>query len=115
VESKAKGAGLMMPESVRFLIERDLLAAKTFDEILRPVRKDFRQSGITPEQLNEIVKRARKATRSKHGGTRQRPRRWSARGLSMTATCLFGGRFRHGSGGSLFSSVAITKNWWGCR
>jgi len=55
---------------VKRLIERDMLADRTFDEILMPVRADFRKSGITEDQLDKIVDRARKATR---------PKAWRAR------------------------------------
>jgi len=61
VEKKAKYAGKTAPEYVRSLVERDLLADKSFDEILRPVRDDFRKSGTTERQLDEIVDRARHA------------------------------------------------------
>ena len=49
VERKAKGAGQTAPEYVRSLIERDLLADQTFDEILQPIRADVRKRGVTPE------------------------------------------------------------------
>ena len=39
------------------LIERDLLADGTFDEILKPVRDDFRKSGINEAELDAIVER----------------------------------------------------------
>ena len=71
VERKAKGVGQTAPQYVRSLIERDLLADKTFDEILRPVREDFRKRGVTPEGLDEIVGRARRATRPKQRGARR--------------------------------------------
>jgi hypothetical protein len=71
VERKAKGAGQTAPQYVRALIERDLLADKTFDEILRPVREDFRKRGVTPEQLDVIVDRARAATRPKRREVRR--------------------------------------------
>ena len=65
IERKAKGAGQTAAQFIRSLIERDLLADKSFDEILRPVRQDFQKSGVTPEELDRIVARARKATRPK--------------------------------------------------
>jgi hypothetical protein len=61
VRKKAKHAGQTAPEYVRSLVERDLLADKSFDEILRPIREDFRKNGITERQLDEIVHRARHA------------------------------------------------------
>jgi len=71
VEKKARHEGRTAQEYVRRLIERDLLADKAFDEILKPVREDFRKSGITPEQLDEVVERARDATRRKRRGARR--------------------------------------------
>lgn len=71
VERKARHEGQTAQEYVRLLIERDLLADKTFDEILKPVREDFRRSGVTPEQLDEIVERARSTARRKRRKPRQ--------------------------------------------
>lgn len=65
VEKKARGVGKTTPEYVRALIERDLLADKSFDEILRPVREDVGKQGMTEEQVDQIVKRARAATAPK--------------------------------------------------
>jgi hypothetical protein len=59
VERKAKTLGQTPPEYVRLLVERELLADSSFDEILRPVRADFKAKGITEEQLDHIVYRAR--------------------------------------------------------
>jgi len=69
VARKAKRAGQTAAEYVRFVIERDLLADKTFDEILRPVRREFHKSGVTPEQLDAIIDRARSDTRPKRRGS----------------------------------------------
>ena len=69
--SKAKQLGKSPQEYVRTLVEQDLVIDKSFDEILKPVRDDFRRSGITADQLGEIVKRARKASASRRRGTRR--------------------------------------------
>jgi hypothetical protein len=50
-----------VPDYIRWLIERDLLASQSFDEILRPIRPDIRKSGITETQVDAIVRRARKS------------------------------------------------------
>jgi hypothetical protein len=71
VEKKAKVVGKTAPEYVRSLIERDLLADKSFDELLRPVRDDVRDSGISPDAFDRIVRRARKQTRPKAKGARR--------------------------------------------
>ena len=71
VEQKAKHVGKTASEYVRLLIERDLLADKSFDEILRPIREDFRRSEMTEKQLDEIVQRARHIAGPKTRKTRR--------------------------------------------
>jgi hypothetical protein len=71
IERKARREGRTAREYVRLLIERDLLAEKTFDEILKPVRDDFRKSGVTEDQLDGIVKRARRAAAGNARRTRK--------------------------------------------
>ncbi|HUB24561.1 MAG TPA: hypothetical protein VL992_03955 [Tepidisphaeraceae bacterium] len=71
VEKRARSAGTTAREYVRLLIERDFLAEKSFDEILRPIRADFRRSGITEKQLDEIVQRARAHPRTKSARARR--------------------------------------------
>ena len=56
---RAKKAGKTATEYVRSLVERDLNAGESFDEILRPIREGFRKSGVTEEELDELVNRAR--------------------------------------------------------
>ncbi len=60
VEKKAKVSGTTAPAYIRLLVERDLLADKSFSEILGPIRQDFHAAGITHGQLDDIVRRARK-------------------------------------------------------
>ena len=60
VKKKAKQEGKTPPEYVRFLIEQDLLADKSFDDILKPIRAGFKKSGITEHELDMLVTRARK-------------------------------------------------------
>lgn len=67
VERKARRAGTTAREYVRALVESDLLADQSFDDILRPVRADFRAAGVSQRQLDALVKRARGATRSRNG------------------------------------------------
>lgn len=38
-----------------------LLAGESFDDILRPILEDVRKRGITEDQLDQMVARARKA------------------------------------------------------
>ena len=62
VQRQASRAGMTPPQYVRHLIEQGLLAAQTFDEILRPIRRDVRKSGLTESKLDAIVRRARRRT-----------------------------------------------------
>ena len=71
VQRKARREGQTAQEYVRLLIERDLLADRTFDEILGPVREDFRKSGIKEPQLEAIVERARTAAHRKQRRARR--------------------------------------------
>lgn len=60
IEKKAKGAGQSAPQYVRSLIERDLLADQSFDELLRPIREDVRKRGLSEAALEQAVRRARR-------------------------------------------------------
>lgn len=71
LEKKAREEGVTPPEYIRLMIERDLLAERTFDEILRPIREDVRRKGITEEQIDAIVDRARRAPSRKAGRSRR--------------------------------------------
>ena len=61
LKKRAAAAGTDPAEYARVLIEREMLAAESFDEILRPARESFRKSGATEAQLDRAVSRARKA------------------------------------------------------
>jgi hypothetical protein len=62
IERKARRAGTTARDYVRALVERDLLAEQFFDDILRPVRADFRANGVSEKQLDALVRRARRIT-----------------------------------------------------
>jgi hypothetical protein len=68
VARRAKQAGKTTPEYLRLLIEEDLLAGKSFDDLLRPIRRDFKKSGVTEAALDQIISRGRR------GGTSKRQR-----------------------------------------
>ena len=55
---KARVRGKTARDYVRTLIEADLLADKTFDEILAPVREGFRKSGVTEKQWDALIAKA---------------------------------------------------------
>lgn len=71
LDSKAKRHGKTAQAYVRSLVERDLLADKPFDEIVKPIREDFRRAGVTEAQLDAIVDRARRATSTRRKSTRR--------------------------------------------
>src|SRR5205085_7218237 len=48
---------------VRELIEVQVLASKSFDEILAPIRQGFEESGMTEAELDELFTQARKEVR----------------------------------------------------
>lgn len=60
VRKRARDEGKTASEYVRSLIERDLQASRSFDDILRPVRAGFKKSKVTEDELDSIVRRARK-------------------------------------------------------
>lgn len=73
LKKRADAAGKDPAEYARALIEREMLAEGSFDEILGPIRKAFRKSGITERQLDQLVNRARKDI-IRSGGTRGKRR-----------------------------------------
>jgi hypothetical protein len=68
LDKRARQRGKTAPQYIRWLIERDLLADKSFDELLMPIREDIREAGITEEDLDQIVDRARGPVRRKRRG-----------------------------------------------
>jgi hypothetical protein len=60
-ERKAKRRGLSTGEYLRALVERDLMADLTFDEMLAHVRRDFEDADVTEYDIDRIVSDARKA------------------------------------------------------
>ena len=63
VAEKARELGKTPQTYIESLIDA---AALTFDEILLPVRKGFAGSGVTEEELDTAVRRARKAIHTRH-------------------------------------------------
>jgi hypothetical protein len=58
----ARELGTTAEQYVHSLIDA---ANMTFDEILAPARKGFRESGMTEEDLDDLVNRARKSVYAK--------------------------------------------------
>jgi hypothetical protein len=60
LEQRARARGCSdVGKYVEQLISADLLAAKSFDEILAPIRKTFQQSGISEDDAEALFKEAR--------------------------------------------------------
>jgi DNA-binding protein H-NS len=66
---KARELGKTPETFIESLIDA---ASLTFDEVLAPVRKGFAASGISEEELDEVVAKARKAI---HARSRRKTRK----------------------------------------
>lgn len=55
----AQNKGKSVEEYVREMIEVEVLASRPFDEILAPIRQDFKNSGMTEDELDALVEEAR--------------------------------------------------------
>lgn len=58
---RARREGLSPSEYLRSLVERDLLAGGSFDQVLQPMRAAFAAGGRSEQQLDELVSAARRA------------------------------------------------------
>lgn len=60
LEQRARERGYSdVTKYVERLISTDLLAAKSFDEILAPIRKTFQETGTSEDELDSIFEEAR--------------------------------------------------------
>lgn len=60
LEQRARERGYSeVSKYVERLISTDLLAAKSFDEILTPIRKTFQESGMSGDELEALFEEAR--------------------------------------------------------
>ena len=59
LEEKARDGGKNVTEYVESLIEKDIDKRKTIDEILAPFRKRFAESGMTEEELDDLIENER--------------------------------------------------------
>jgi hypothetical protein len=57
---RAKEKGKTPSEYLRALVERDLLAGRSFDEVLRPFQSAFATGGMSEAELDGIVAAARR-------------------------------------------------------
>ncbi len=53
------GHGKTVEEYARMVLEAKVLAEKPFSEILAPIRRSFKESGMSEHELDAIVERAR--------------------------------------------------------
>ncbi len=68
VKTQAAKEGLPLEDYVTSLVQEgtqrrdriDLLAEKSFDEILAPIRRNFEDSGMSDEELDDLFTTARK-------------------------------------------------------
>ena len=72
VEKRIKEQGKTPPEYLRSLVERDLRAGKSFDEVLRPIRDGFKKGGTGYAELDALVATARKDRYRRSRGKRRR-------------------------------------------
>jgi hypothetical protein len=56
-----KSSGKSAEDYLRMLIEAEILSQRPFREILAPVRQDFRDSGMTEDELDALVESERQA------------------------------------------------------
>lgn len=55
LEEIGQSNGKSAEEFLRTVIESEILSRQTFDDILRPVREDFAASGMTEDELDQLV------------------------------------------------------------
>ncbi len=55
LQNKAKAKGFEVNVYVEKLIKKDVDHSETADEILAPVRRDFDESGMSEDELNEFI------------------------------------------------------------
>lgn len=61
LEEIGRKIGKSVEEYLRGVIEAELLSQRPFREILAPIREDFRKTGLTEEEFDEIIERERQA------------------------------------------------------
>ena len=69
LEERAKVDGKDVAEYVESLIEQDIDKRKTLDEILAPVRRNFAESGVTEDELDELIETERQTMWEEKNGT----------------------------------------------
>jgi hypothetical protein len=72
LEQRARERGYSdVNQYVERLIAIDLLAAKSFDEILAPIRRTFQESGMSDDDLDALFEEAREEVYQERKATKQ--------------------------------------------
>jgi hypothetical protein len=72
LEQRARERGYTdAKQYVERLIAADLLAAKSFDEILAPIRQTFQESGMSEDELEALFEEAREEVYQERKATKQ--------------------------------------------
>src|SRR5262245_20948750 len=59
LEQIGRERGKSAEELVREMIQAEIQAASSFDEILAPIRQGFKESGLSEEEIDELFKETR--------------------------------------------------------
>ena len=59
LQRKARDNGFEANVYLEKMIEKDIEHSKTLDEILAPLRKEFDESGMTEDELDEFIEEIR--------------------------------------------------------
>jgi hypothetical protein len=60
LKNRAVALGFEVDDFVENLIEKELDKPKTLDEIFAPVRQEFKEQGMTEDELDELIYQARR-------------------------------------------------------
>jgi hypothetical protein len=67
IAEAAKRQGTTPEAAALELLETAVLAQKSFDEIVEPIAKSFDESGMTEEDLDDLVAQATQSVRKERG------------------------------------------------
>ena len=67
IAEAAKRQGTTPEAAVLELLETAVLAQRPFEEILEPIAKSFDESGMTEEDLDDLIAQTTKAARKEEG------------------------------------------------
>jgi hypothetical protein len=70
ISEAAKRQGITPEAAALELLETAVLAQRPFAEIVEPIAKSFDESGMTEEELDELVAQTTQAVRKERGQTK---------------------------------------------